>query len=260
MAQQWHNNGTTTYNKAQQAQQGTTIGATCAIFFWHDCHKAHILLLCVCEQPELRDFAGSGTTHHGGHRAAPDATIAPAAGRRLNRRNYTLNELRCLFEVVVELLPISGAEWEQVECTSRRSGMGMVILEFSLLYLLNQQGRSLSTSPRLRLLLPCSISSSEHQNQHQQHVSMVMIRILLEVFLHPLLSKLNVGSMMVARQCSKEFVGSRGPSAQLGINTNGITVKKIVSDGGVKKWVSCVLCVVTIAIVVMKAAMKTIYD
>eukprot|EP00956_Cyclotella_meneghiniana_P040506 scaffold197677_cov50-Cyclotella_meneghiniana.AAC.3 len=40
MAQQ----GTTRYNKAQQAQQGPTIGATRAIFFWHDCHKAHILL------------------------------------------------------------------------------------------------------------------------------------------------------------------------------------------------------------------------
>ena len=44
---------------------------------------------------------------------------------------------------------------------------------------------------------------------------MVRIRILLEVFLHLPLSKLNVGSMtVVARQCSKEFVvvGSRGPS------------------------------------------------
>ena len=60
MAQQRHNKaqqGTTRYNKAQQAQQGTTIGAARAIFFRHDCHKAHIyiinralscLSLCVC--------------------------------------------------------------------------------------------------------------------------------------------------------------------------------------------------------------------
>eukprot|EP00956_Cyclotella_meneghiniana_P031880 scaffold85449_cov65-Cyclotella_meneghiniana.AAC.1 len=43
MAQQ----GTTRHNKAQQGTTGTTRhnnSATRAIFFSHDCHKAHILL------------------------------------------------------------------------------------------------------------------------------------------------------------------------------------------------------------------------
>ena len=50
--------------------------------------------------------------------AAPVAAAAAAAavaGQRTNRRNYTIDELTSLFEVVEELLPISGAEWEQVE-------------------------------------------------------------------------------------------------------------------------------------------------
>ena len=52
--------------------------------------------------------------------AANQAVAAPAASRRgqgsrTNRRNYTPNELNQLFDIVDELLPISGAEWEQVE-------------------------------------------------------------------------------------------------------------------------------------------------
>ena len=58
---------------------------------------------------------GAAANHAGRPALAADGARRAAGGRRPNRRNYTPDELASLNEVVEELLPISGAEWEQVE-------------------------------------------------------------------------------------------------------------------------------------------------
>lgn len=60
---------------------------------------------------------GAAANHDGRPALAADGARRPTGGggRRPNRRNYTPDELASLNEVVEELLPISGAEWELVE-------------------------------------------------------------------------------------------------------------------------------------------------
>jgi len=57
----------------------------------------------------------ASANHHGRPALAADGARRPSGGRRPGRVNYTPDELANLNEVVEELLPISGAEWEQVE-------------------------------------------------------------------------------------------------------------------------------------------------